>query len=96
MSSLSDLFKKHGKASNADIEWLHLLLSDWQLVADLVFADLVLWIPTSEGSFVAAGHYDPAILTPRSRRVGVEQVMRHHDQPATDAVPAFRQDEAVK
>lgn len=55
-------------------------------------------IPESEVfiSFVAAGHYDPAILTPRSRRVGVEQVMRHHDQPATDAVPAFRQDEAVK
>ena len=60
MSSLSDLFKKHGKASNADIEWLHLLLSDWQLVADLVFADLVLWIPTSEGSFVAAGHARPS------------------------------------
>lgn len=55
-------------------------------------------IPESEVfiSFVAAGHYDPAILTPRSRRVGVEQVMRLHDQPAADTVPAFRQNEAVK
>ena len=60
MSTLSDLFKQHGKASTADIEWLHLLLSDWQLVADLVFADLVLWIPTSDGSFVAAGHARPS------------------------------------
>ena len=60
MSTLSDLFKKHGKASAADIEWLHLVLSDWQLVADLAFADLVLWIPTSEGSFVAAGHARPS------------------------------------
>ena len=60
MSTLSDLFKKHGKASSADIEWLHLLLSDWQLVADLAFADLVLWIPTSDGSFIAAGHARPS------------------------------------
>jgi hypothetical protein len=60
VSTLSDLFKKHGKASSADIEWLHLLLSDWQLVADLAFADLVLWIPTSDGSFIAAGHARPS------------------------------------
>lgn len=52
--------KAHGRASNADIEWLHLLLADWQLVADLVFADLVLWVPTAEGGFVAAGHARPS------------------------------------
>lgn len=53
-------------------------------------------IPDSEVfiSFVAAGHYDPAILTPRSRRIGVEEVMRRHDLPADAS--AARQDEAVK
>ncbi|MEY5004589.1 MAG: hypothetical protein RLZZ594_619 [Actinomycetota bacterium] len=60
MSTLSDLVKKHGIPSHANIEWLHLLTADWQLIADLVFADLVLWIPTPDGSFVAAGHARPS------------------------------------
>lgn len=60
MSTLSELNKAHGRASHADIEWLNLLLADWQLVADLVFADLVLWLPTPDGGFVAAGHARPS------------------------------------
>jgi two-component system, sensor histidine kinase PdtaS len=31
-----------------DLEWLHALISDWQLLADLSFADLVLWAPLAE------------------------------------------------
>ena len=27
------------------MEWLHSLVSDWQLLADLSFADLILWVP---------------------------------------------------
>ena len=27
-----------------DVEWLHALVSDWELLADLSFADLVLWV----------------------------------------------------
>ena len=60
MSTLSELNKAHGRASNAEIDWLSLLQADWQLVADLVFADLVLWLPTPDGSFVAAGHARPS------------------------------------
>lgn len=36
------------------------LVADWQLVADLVSADLVLWIPSRDGLFLAAGHARPA------------------------------------
>jgi two-component sensor histidine kinase len=36
------------------------LQSEWQLVADLLFTDLVLWVPTKDGSFVAAGHARPS------------------------------------
>ena len=28
--------------------WLQLLLADWQIIADLSFADLVLWLPDRE------------------------------------------------
>ena len=38
-----------------DAEWLHLLVEDWHLLADLSFSDLVLWLPR-EGGWVAAAH----------------------------------------
>lgn len=60
MSSLSQLIKNNSSASHADLEWLNLLTSEWQLAADLVFADLVLWIPDNSGGFMAAGHARPS------------------------------------
>jgi two-component system, sensor histidine kinase PdtaS len=41
---LTDLASQAG-IRGADLEWLHALISDWQLLADLSFADLVLWAP---------------------------------------------------
>ena len=60
MSTLSDLVQAQGRGSVADIEWLHLLVGDWQLLADLAFADIVLWVPSAEGSFVAVSHARPS------------------------------------
>ncbi len=37
-----------------DVEWLHALVGDWQLLSDLAFSDLVLWFPSTEESFVSA------------------------------------------
>ena len=48
MSTLSDLIHAHGRSSEEDVEWLHGLVGDWQLLADLAFADIVLWIPTAD------------------------------------------------
>ena len=47
VSTLSDLVTRHTDLDPADVEWLHLLVGDWQLVSDLAFADLVLWLPTA-------------------------------------------------
>ena len=60
MSTLSKLISDYGVPNKANIEWLTRLQSEWQLVADLLFADLVLWVPTKDGSFVAAGHARPS------------------------------------
>ncbi|MEA9986687.1 MULTISPECIES: sensor histidine kinase [Subtercola] len=60
MSTLSDLVLAQGNSTEADIEWLHLLVGDWQLLADLAFADIVLWVPSSDGSFVAVAHARPS------------------------------------
>ncbi|HEY5320286.1 MAG TPA: histidine kinase N-terminal domain-containing protein [Galbitalea sp.] len=60
MSTLSDLVLAQGRSSDADVEWLHLLIGDWQLLADLAFADIVLWVPSSDNSFVAVAHARPS------------------------------------
>jgi two-component system, sensor histidine kinase PdtaS len=44
--SLTDLARSAG-LSGSDLDWIHALVSDWQLIADLSFADLVLWAPLS-------------------------------------------------
>ncbi|MCF6523432.1 PAS domain-containing sensor histidine kinase [Streptomyces sp. JJ36] len=47
---MNDLVRQHTALGDADLEWLHLLVSEWQLLSDLSFADLVLWVPTQDGS----------------------------------------------
>jgi len=60
VSTLSDLVQAQGRSSEEDIEWLHLLVGDWQLLADLAFADIVLWVPNADNSFVAVAHARPS------------------------------------
>ena len=55
MPSLSALARAHTELSAQDVEWLSMLLADWQIIADLSFADLVLWLPGSDGSGFWAG-----------------------------------------
>jgi len=60
VSTLSDLVLAQGRSSDIDVEWLHLLVGDWQLLADLAFADIVLWVPSADDSFVAVAHARPS------------------------------------
>ena len=55
MPSLKALARAHTDLSREDVEWLSLLLADWQIIADLSFADLVLWLPARDGSGYWAG-----------------------------------------
>ena len=60
MPSLSELAQSHTDLDDDDVAWLQLLMADWQIVADLSFADLVLWLPDREGKgFWAAGQMRP-------------------------------------
>ena len=55
MPSLNDLVRAHTDLDDEDLAWLHLLLADWQIIADLSFADLVMWLPDREGRGFWAG-----------------------------------------
>lgn len=57
---MSDLIERHSDLSAQDVEWLHLLVGDWQVISDLAFADLVLWLPIANGDFVAIAHARPS------------------------------------
>ena len=60
MVSLSELLESRTDLSSADHDWLTRLLADWQILADLSFADLVLWLPDRDGTgFWAAAHMRP-------------------------------------
>ena len=48
--TLTNLARRHTALTVADVDWLQALVSDWQLLADLSFADLVLWAPLQDGS----------------------------------------------
>ena len=55
MPTLDDVLRHHTALSDADLAWLHRLLADWQIIADLSFADLILWLPDAEGRGFWAG-----------------------------------------
>ncbi|HEX6872545.1 MAG TPA: histidine kinase N-terminal domain-containing protein [Micromonosporaceae bacterium] len=44
MSTLRDLLEEHTALGSAEVDHLHRLAGDWQLIADLSFADLLLWV----------------------------------------------------
>ncbi|XVQ84680.1 sensor histidine kinase [Microbispora siamensis] len=60
MPTLSDLVSRHTALDSAGVDWIHSLVSDWQLLADLSFADLILWVPDQGGTrWVAVAQMRP-------------------------------------
>jgi two-component sensor histidine kinase len=57
--TLNDLASARTDLGGADLEWLHSLVSDWQLLADLSFADLILWAPARGGGWLAIAQMRP-------------------------------------
>ncbi|WP_203338393.1 sensor histidine kinase [Nocardioides limicola] len=55
MPTLTDVVAGHTTLQPDDVAWLQSLLADWQIIADLSFADLVLWLPDQDGRGFWAG-----------------------------------------
>jgi len=106
--TLNDLLATYGDFEPADVEWLHQLVGDWQMLSDLSFADLVLWVPDREGDgWVAVAHcrpstgatvyYDDLVgqHSPRSRRVQVTRAWESH-RICRDRDPQWHDDVPVR
>ncbi len=60
MPSLLELVRSHTDLDEGDVGVLQLLMADWQIIADLSFADLVMWLPDRGGEgFWAAAQMRP-------------------------------------
>ena len=59
MSTLAELVRARTDLKRLDLEHLQRLVAEWQLVADLSFADLLLWVRSLEGHWVAVAHMRP-------------------------------------
>ncbi|HUW86768.1 MAG TPA: sensor histidine kinase [Candidatus Paceibacterota bacterium] len=65
MGQLDDLVKGRSALTSAQIHRLHELTADWQMLSDLSFADLILWVPLRKDSkswptgHVAVAHIRP-------------------------------------
>ena len=68
----------HPALQDGDVEWLHLVVGDWQLVADLAFADLVLWFPVDAASS-PAGSGDRSFVALAQARPLTSQTSLHRD-----------------
>ena len=59
MSTLAEMLRDTTTLEAPESEWLHLLVGDWQLIADLSFADLVLWVRGGLDGWRAVAHVRP-------------------------------------
>ncbi len=59
MTTLAEHLQSLTTLEPAEIEWLHLVVGDWQLVADLAFSDLVLWVQGGQAGWQTVAHVRP-------------------------------------
>nr|WP_243752248.1 sensor histidine kinase [Leucobacter weissii] len=57
---MRNLATRYSKLSEDELSWLELLTLDWPLLADLALGDVVLWAPTTDGTYIAVAHSRPA------------------------------------
>ncbi|HEY6740490.1 MAG TPA: histidine kinase N-terminal domain-containing protein [Actinopolymorphaceae bacterium] len=86
MPSLDGVVRRHTDLGDDDREWLHLLVAEWQMLADLSFADLVLWVPDRDGTgFWACAQMRPTTGPTAHVKDLVETFARRGEKPLLDA-----------
>src|SRR5215218_1999886 len=66
MTSLSERLTRGSASSPSQVEHARRLVADWQLLADLAFADLTLWVPLASSSWWCVAQVRP-LTAPTSR-----------------------------
>ena len=56
MKQIEDLVTRSSQITQTDLDFLKRLALDWQIIADLSFADLALWVKLDSGGYIAIAH----------------------------------------
>src|ERR1700759_4747701 len=59
MSTLGDLLAEHTVLPGSAVDHLHAVVGEWQLLADLSFADYLMWVRRDDGSLVCVAQFRP-------------------------------------
>ena len=59
MSTLGDLLAEHTVLPGNAVDHLHAVVSEWQLLADLSFADYLMWVRRDDGDLVCVAQVRP-------------------------------------
>ena len=59
MPTLTNILSRSSMLAPSDREWLHQLVGDWQIIADVAFADLILIAQRNDGGVTKAAHCRP-------------------------------------
>lgn len=100
MATLRNLATKYSALGEEELEWLELLALELPLLADVALSDVVIWVPSNDGNYLAVAHSRPAgyitlfyrdvigdFLRPEWREV-VEQALET-GKPAASTSPAW-------
>lgn len=63
MADFTKILAQRTDFDDTDREWLHQLVTDWQVIADLSFADLLLILQMPDGEFIVADQCRPSTVT---------------------------------
>ena len=81
-------FAEHTALADEEHQQLRLLVSEWQLLADLAFSDLVLWVPDRDPNVLWAAAQDLAAELPDKlhelQRLWLTEAIRHDVLPLDD------------
>lgn len=59
MSTLGDLLAEHTVLPGNAVDHLHAVVGEWQLLADLSFADYLMWVRRDDGMLVCVAQVRP-------------------------------------
>ncbi len=63
MSTLGDLLAEHTILPGSAVDHLHAVVGEWQLLADLSFADYLMWVGRDDGWVVCVAQVRPNTTT---------------------------------
>ncbi|HRC49168.1 MAG TPA: histidine kinase N-terminal domain-containing protein, partial [Ilumatobacteraceae bacterium] len=75
MATLGELTRQHTQLNRDEVDHLQRLIGEWGLLADLSFADLLLYVPGTDGTWYVVAHVRPA----------TGQTIYHYDYVGTAA-----------